>query len=178
MTKWIFLLLVVLGMGVAVFGFVKYRLLWDPMPQKGYHTHIDIVIAVNGEPLDLSQAKYQESETNPLDPGVHMHDGNGKVLHFHEEGVTLKRYLTSIGMNPDDPLVVVVNGLSIADRVYYQPMDLDKILISFGSPQPDELLEQFKMVSNEACIYSEKCPERGKPPVENCVGGLGSSCEL
>jgi hypothetical protein len=31
-------------------------------------------------------------------------------------------------------------------------------------------------VSRDACIYSEKCPERGTPPAESCVGGLGTDC--
>jgi hypothetical protein len=36
--------------------------------------------------------------------------------------------------------------------------------------------DQISSISDLACMYSEKCPERGTPPTENCVGGLGTEC--
>ena len=49
------------------------------------------------------------------------------------------------------------------------------MLISYGSPHED-VTAQIASVSDDSCIYSEVCPERGTPPEESCVGGLGTSC--
>ena len=50
--------------------------------------------------------------------------------------------------------------------------DLEKILVSFGNQTGTEIKEQVNSIADKACIYSEKCPEKGKPPDESgCVGG-------
>ena len=75
-------------------------------------------------------------------------------------------------------LKLYVNGKAISDQFGdYQPQDLDRILISFGSETEARLAQQRDSVADKACIYSETCPERGKPPTEECVGGLGTGCE-
>jgi hypothetical protein len=56
----------------------------------------------------------------------------------------------------------------------YEFTDLDRILITYGDMAG--VADQISSVSDLACMYSEKCPERGTPPTENCVGGLGTEC--
>ena len=58
----------------------------------------------------------------------------------------------------------------------YEFKDLDRITLSFSDSDFSPTTKQISEVTDRACVYSEKCPERGKPPTENCVGGLGTDC--
>lgn len=176
---------------------IKAALLNAPQPTQEArgekaHEHADIKIYLAGKKLDLSQAKYQSTEDKELDPDIHLHDGNGDVVHKHRQGVTLGDLFTSlkIQFNKDcleldtgvkyctdetNSLKFMVNGKANDQFDKYIFTDLDKILISFG-PKTDSLEAQLRSLTDDACMYSEKCPERGKPPTENCVGGLGDDC--
>lgn len=123
------------------------------------HMHFDIAVYIGGKKVDLSQDKYMEK-----DEAVHLHDDNGEVAHIHRKGATLGMFIDSLGLtsgsNPK------VNGREVADWRSYEPQDLDRIVFGSGP------------VTDKACIYSEKCPERGTPPPEEgCVGGLDTPCE-
>jgi hypothetical protein len=156
------------------------------------HEHVDLKIYLNGKALDLTQSKYQSDEENELNPNTHLHDGNGEVVHKHRDGVTLGYFLDSLKIslskdclildtgekycNDDaNELKFLINGQRSELFAEYELTDLDRLLISFG-PRNESLDSQIKSVSDEACKYSEKCPERGPAPTENCVGGLGSEC--
>ena len=54
--------------------------------------------------------------------------------------------------------------------------DEDRILITVNPSGQQAIEQQLQSVTDEACIYSETCPERGSPPTEGCVGGLGTKC--
>lgn len=167
----------------------------SPSATENFHAHADLMVYVNGKPLDLSPAKYQSTKEKELDPDTHLHAGNGKIVHLHKRGVTLAQFFKSLGMELaaaclqlDDgkkyctdgtkSLKLDVNGEAISDQFSdYQPQDLDRILISYGSETQTQLNKQLDSVTDEACIYSETCPERGKPPTEECVGGLGTGCD-
>ncbi|MCM2325601.1 MAG: hypothetical protein NDI94_04005 [Candidatus Woesearchaeota archaeon] len=56
----------------------------------------------------------------------------------------------------------------------YEFEDLDKILITYGADT--DVSAQISSITDDACLYSEKCPERGSPPTENCVGGFRTDC--
>lgn len=156
------------------------------------HEHANLAIYINGTQYDLSQAKYQSSEEKPLDPDLHLHDGVGHIIHKHMSGKTMGDFFKSLGMKFDSScleldngqkycnsggqsLKFLVNGQANSDFANYEFSDLDKILISYG-PANQNIQSQISAVKDDACIYSEKCPERGTPPTENCVGGLGSGC--
>ncbi len=158
-----------------------------------YHIHVNFKVYLEGKPIDFSLAKYQSTDTAPLNPYVHLHDGNGDVIHFHKQGVTLGDFFSSLGMtftstcfdpsmgqnycnSGDATLKMFVNGKPNTQYGAYVPQDLDRILISFGSESAAQLESQMNSVADTACIYSLKCPERGKPPTETCVGGLGTAC--
>lgn len=163
-----------------------------PLGEK-VHEHADFAVYLNGKKFDFTQAKYQSSETNPLDPEAHLHDGNGTVTHKHRQGVTLGYFFKSIGMeftnecftldskesfcsSSDRKLKFYVNGQPNNEFGKYEFTDLDRILISYGNESEAEITTQLDSIRDDACLYSEKCPERGAPPTENCVGGLGTQC--
>lgn len=145
---------------------------WLKPKKEEIHWHFDLKLYLDGQAVDLSKDEYQATEEHRLSERVHMHDGSGKVVHIHTAGVTLDEFLDS--MHIDLPVTgdtrVVVNGYVEARGLAYQPQDLDRILISHGDESDEQALERFGSVSDLACIYSEKCPERGKPPTETCVG--------
>jgi protein-disulfide isomerase len=169
-----------------------------------YHTHANIKVIINGKAVDFSQAKYQSEEGKELNPGIHFHDGVGDLFHVHKQGMTLGDLFTSLGMKltptcltddlkheycerdtaPGAFLYMWVNGRENNQYSSYVPQDLDKILIVYDGNGDtvrqgtgDTLIRSYvNSVADTACIYSEKCPERGTPPTENCVGGLGTGC--
>lgn len=158
------------------------------------HEHADLSVMLAGEQFDFSAAKYQSSEEKARDPFVHMHDGKGTMIHLHRARVTLAEYFKTLGIafekncfkidsgkaycNDDkNTLKLFVNDQANDQLQSYVIKDLDRILISYGPTEDPTITSQTKSVPDEACIYSEKCPERGKPPTESCVGGLGTGCE-
>lgn len=161
-----------------------------PLGEK-VHEHADFAVYLNGERFDFKPAKYQSSDTNPLDPDAHLHDGNSDVTHKHRKGITLGYFFDTLGMKfdnqcfatddgkqycntADKKLSMYVNGKENTQFGNYEFTDLDRILITYGDMSG--VADQITSVSDMACMYSEKCPERGTPPTENCVGGLGTEC--
>lgn len=176
---------------------VKAAILKNPIsqaPNEKYHTHYNFkVVLNNGQAIDFTQNKYQSTEDKELSEDTHFHDGVGDVVHIHKKGVTLGNLLTSLKMNltkdcltldttekfcntDTEKLRIFVNGKEGKSFETLKPNDLDKILLVYGDPKED-IKPLLDSVADTACIYSEKCPERGKPPTESCVGGLGTDCE-
>lgn len=156
------------------------------------HEHADLKVYLNGKQLDLTQAKYQSTEDKEIDPDTHLHDGNGDIVHKHRKGITLGYFLKTLKIDFSKDCLVLDTGerycsggdnelkFRINDKPNdqfnnYEFSDLDRILISFG-PKQEEISKQMQSVTDIACMYSEKCPERGTPPTEKCVGGLGDDC--
>lgn len=142
-----------------------------------YHAHADIKVYVRGKAIDFSLDKYQSAEGNELNPDIHFHDSNGKVFHMHKANVPMSALFESLDMKFEDDWRMYINGVPSVQKANYVPQDLDRILITDEPESSGKITELVKSVTDEACIYSEKCPERGTPPTENCVGGLGTGCE-
>lgn len=176
---------------------IKAAILKAPMTQtetEKYHTHFNLkVVLASGQAMDFTQNKYQSTKEKELNPNIHFHDGVGDLVHIHKKGMPLGDLFKSlkISFNKDclkldtgeefcsqenQKLQIFVNGKSNNQFENYLPQDLDRILIVYVID--DTSIQQLiSSVSDTACIYSEKCPERGKPPTEECVGGLGTGCE-
>lgn len=161
-----------------------------PLGEK-VHEHADFAVYLDGKKFDFTLPKYQSSKENPLNEDAHLHDGNGEVTHKHRKGVTLGYFFNTIGMKFDNQcfatddgkqycntidkkLKMYVNGKENTQFGDYEFTDLDRILITYGGETG--VTDQIGSISDDACLYSEKCPERGAPPTENCVGGLGTEC--
>jgi len=141
--------------------------------QEEMHRHFDFKLYREGQAVDLSQDQYQSVEGHELDERVHLHDNNGDVMHVHAEGVTLDEFLASLGIELPvaSETKVFVNGDFEPRGLAYQPQDVDQILVVHGQATDEQIVAWQATVTNNACIYSEKCPERGqRPPTETCVG--------
>ncbi len=159
------------------------------------HTHADLAMWVEGRKIDLSAGKYMldeesadsEKETNP-----HLHDGNGLVIHRHKAGQSIGEFLKAININATNQCVTLDDGTSLCNegskhwQMFIngseQPLDpayvfrdLDQILLTYGATD-EQVKEQLLSLSDDACLYSQTCPERGTPPVENCVADPTVPC--
>ncbi|MBI5224315.1 hypothetical protein HY989_00430 [Candidatus Micrarchaeota archaeon] len=153
------------------------------------HYHADFKVFIEGFEINFSNPKYMSADNSSLSKFTHLHDMNGEILHVHAKGVTLGMFFKSLRMEftsecllldggkkycPDGEknLKLYVNGVYNPLMHEYMPQDLDRILITYGNEPESSLKSQMESVKNNACIYSEKCPQRGSPPLEaGCVGG-------
>lgn len=156
------------------------------------HIHADVKMYINDAVYDLGQDKYQSTDEQELDEHVHFHDNNGNIIHLHTAGVTLPDFFETLGIIMSNDCVVVdgrsycgttgdvveyyVNNIPQEAIDEYVIADEDRILITINPSGQQAIEQQLKSVTDEACIYSETCPERGSPPTEGCVGGLGTKC--
>lgn len=162
--------------------------------KKQVHKHADIAVYINNRKIDLSKSQYQSDEEQHQHKYSHHHDQVGHIIHHHKEGIPLSDHFESLGMkltdkcfqldngveycsNENNSLKVFVNGERITNPSDYVFEDLDQILISYGPLTGPNIEQQLDSLTDEACIYSKECPERGDPPEESCVGGLGTQCE-
>lgn len=141
-----------------------------PAPQSNgetIHKHADFALFANGNKVNLSDAKFDEKH-----PDIHFHDANGDIIHAHKDKVTLGTFYNALGLAIKPNVLYVNNTKFDANWGDYVFKDLDRLVLSTSELSP----KQLAMVTDKACIYSETCPDRGKPPTENCVGGLDTPC--
>jgi len=67
-----------------------------------------------------------------------------------------------------------VNGTQIPMNFAYEFSDGDKILLTYDAG--DDHTSLFDQITNDACLYSQTCPWRGDPPVENCIADPEVPC--
>lgn len=154
------------------------------------HVHADVRVVLGGSPLDLSLPRYQSRAGDERHPAIHLHNGDGHIIHRHAPGVPLGEFFSSLGMtlsgtcfdtgrqrycaDESNVLRTYVNGAPVTEPAAYVPQDLDRILIYFGPDDEHAIRAERAAVTDEACIYSNRCPERGTPPPEAC----GLACEV
>jgi hypothetical protein len=166
------------------------------------HTHADFAVWVNGEKLNFSDATYMSGvstdDTSHDEEGeyhhqfLHLHDEVGNVVHRHKPGLTLEEFFSSIDVSFERSCVVInaidrrcnpaeatwkmfVNGEERPFDLAYAFEDLDQILIT-DSSNPEVIQEQLVEMTDDACLYSRTCPQRGEPPAENCISDPTIPC--
>lgn len=137
----------------------------------------------------------EEHDHEHLHDYLHLHDGVGYVVHRHKPGFGIAEFLESIGFTflegclmaeVEDILVcndegvewqMFVNSEEVPFDLNYTFTDLDKILITYGATS-EQITTQLQQMTDDACLYSRTCPERGNPPVENCIADPDVPCVL
>ena len=158
--------------------FINAAILKAPKPTsqsvgEKVHEHADLALYIN-ETKTLLQSRPEFFEK---DPDIHSHKDTEEVIHKHKTGVTLGQLIDSWKTNLPNKVEWYLNGSKQNDDFRkYEFKDLDRITLSFSDSGFSPTTKQISEVTDRACVYSEKCPERGKPPTENCVGGLGTDC--
>lgn len=165
------------------------------------HTHADMAVWIEGVKIDFSKDLYmsgssKEGEDHSQDHHqyFHLHDGNGDVIHRHKPGLTLGEFFSSlpgIRYRGNEFLFMdclgcahaegsfqtklYVNGVENVEGSSYAFSDIDHIVIT-DTTDPVELRTQLRSITDEACLYSRTCPERGDPPTENCIADPTVPC--
>jgi len=184
----------IFGIVVVVAGFSAY----DNFLEKDatyyndtIHVHADFLAYINNERLDLTDEQYQSSTEQILHRNFHFHDNKDNIIHRHAADLTLAEFLASLGFtltntclstdaaesyctDNESALQLFVNGEVIGDITAYVPQDEDRILLYYGAPEAIELDAYLAQITDESCIYSGTCSERGTPPPESC----GLTCEI
>ncbi len=169
------------------------------------HTHTDFAIWMDGQRIDFSNEEFMsESEDGQTEddheahghkhhPYLHLHDDDGNVIHRHKPGLSIGDFFASIQigidahcytssapmadreMCGDTPFRMFVNGKEMPLNLAYVFDDLDQILFT-NAVDDAEVAEQIGQMTEDACLYSQRCPWRGTPPVENCVADPKVPC--
>lgn len=193
------IVLIVVGLGMT-FTYRASRVpAQNPDPN---HTHVDFLVLLDGEKVDFTDEVFMTGESTedhtrdpalgPLRKFLHLHDGLGHVIHRHKPGLTLRDFFDSISVgftaecilyadpaiNRDaacsaHPWRMVVNGQERPFSLEYEFVDGDKILLT---TTVGDVAAEWGMMTDDACRYSQTCPWRGKPPIENCVADPEVPC--
>lgn len=165
------------------------------------HTHADFAVWIEGKKIDFSQELYmsgssKEGEDHSQDHhmSLHLHDGNGAVIHRHKPGLTLGDFFNSlpgIRYRENEFLFMDCLGCAHAEGTYqtklfvngeespegsvYVFSDIDRIVIT-DTTDPALRRAEVRDLTDEACLYSRTCPERGDPPTENCIADPTVPC--
>ena len=157
-----------------------------------YHIHTDFLVVVEDEIIDLSGNEHMSTATQTLHKHVHLHDNDDNLLHVHHENISFVEFLASLNITLTDScltlpskevrctdgttqLMLYVNNEQFTGPLSsYTPKDLDRVLLYLGTNGNTAEAIFGPKITDEACIFSGSCPERGLPPPESC----GLTCEL
>lgn len=92
---------------LIVIGVIYYGRQPVPNPDPN-HTHADFAVWVDGKQLDFSNPAFMsglstddsthDEEDEVHDKYLHLHDGNGHVMHSHQSGETIGDFFRSLGV--------------------------------------------------------------------------------
>ena len=134
------------------------------------HIHADFKVFISGKEIDFAGKKhYMKSSFIHLDDNQNKQDASG-VLHMHATGVPLWVFFKSIGMDfnkdcitlenkekfcneGDKKLKFLVNGKDSNEFENYVFNKLDKILISYGNENQEEIRQQLASITNFAKLH-------------------------
>lgn len=144
------------------------------------HLHANFKVFLDGKELDFAKPEFMTESKADHSKKVHLHDLNGGVAHVHYPGITWKDFFNSLNMKLEGNCLDAEKLGSACDLHFFvngneasslgEVNDLDKVLITSSNNPSSELAS----VGDDACTYSEKCPERG-PAKGMEAQGLGCS---
>ena len=146
----------------------------DPNSKTGIlgsqHVHADFKVYINEKPLNFADSRYyMKSSFLHLDDNQNKEDASG-VLHMHATGVPLWVFFKSIGMDFDKNCITLenkeklcnngnkklkfyVNGKESNEFENYVFNNLDKILISYGNENQQEIQKQLDSITDFAKLH-------------------------
>jgi len=147
------------------------------------HVHADFKVFLDGKQVNFSQEKYMYDPNDPRKAPMHMHDLNGGVIHKELTGTTLAYFFSTLNMTFNSTCFALDDGSTFCNgnnktlKLFIKHdggnwernmemgdcelLDLDKALITYGAENEAVIKQQEDSVTDEACIFSNKCPQRG-----------------
>jgi hypothetical protein len=176
----------------------------DCQPRVPVHWHADFAVFVNGEQVSFDDEDYFSTEDQVVNASAHLHEPRTSVVHVHRSLTVWREFFESLGFDLTDKSTIagqqgqpscltmpdgeefcedgestfkfVVNGVQVDGIADTEIADIDRVLISYGSETIEEVMgDQWPQVSDEACIPSGRCLERGDPVEEPC-GIFDTTC--
>lgn len=142
------------------------------------HIHADWKMYIDGKPLDFSDKSHMERMKNnqPVSSFIHVDSGaptpekTGDIIHMHATGIPLWVFFKSIGMDFNKDCITLENNEKICNeenkklKFYvngkpnnefenYIFNDLDKILISYGKENNEQIKNQLDSITDFAKIH-------------------------
>lgn len=125
-------------------------------PLNSAHAHAGILVKIFGDKFDFSLPSYQIKT-----PWIHFEGQNGDTIHRHATGVKTGYLFDSIGVGatedcyvfPDErefctddeySLKYYVNGEQVPSVSDYVVEEGDRILISYGNEEPEDIEDQLQ----------------------------------
>ena len=167
------------------------------------HTHADFAIWMDGQRMDFSAPELMsglssdesthDEDSERHDPYLHLHDGIGHVIHRHKPGLSVGDFFASIQIGidgncytsfapladgeicGDHPFRMFINGKEVPLNLSYVFEDIDQMLFTNAS-EDAEVQKELQQLTDDACLYSKRCPWRGEPPAENCIADPAVPC--
>jgi len=130
------------------------------------HTHMDFKVYVLGNQINFDLPQYQVMEDL-----THIENNDGGVIHVHATGMTLGYFFKSLGFGLTDDCFILDTGNQYCNlgkatlkfyvknqadwgQIYspadYILQDLDRILVTYGSEDEEEIQQQRESVSDKA----------------------------
>jgi hypothetical protein len=185
--------------GIILFGAAYYLYAYQdailtylfPIPPQTVHVHADFALYIHEEHIRFTDDRYQSSAESVKHPDMHFHDNIDTVVHRHAEGITLAEFFAAMNVTLTDTCLTLddgvsycedtqnvlhlyVNGTSVDTLPQYIVQEKDQLLLYYGQFDQERIDNYLQTVTDESCIYSGTCPERGTPPPESC----GLTCDV
>ncbi|MBI4452406.1 hypothetical protein HY637_03180 [Candidatus Woesearchaeota archaeon] len=142
------------------------------------HIHADWKVYIDGKPLDFFDKSHMErmQGNQPVSSFIHVDSGapapekTGDILHMHATGIPLWVFFESIGTNFNKDCITLennekfcnegnkklkfyVNGKLNNEFENYVFNDLDKILISYGEENNEQIKDQLDSITSFASLH-------------------------
>lgn len=156
------------------------------------HVHADFLMYLDHEQYRFTDDQYQSTSEEVQHSHLHLHNNNDHVIHRHAPDLTFVSFLDSLGYTLTEECLVTdagesfcttengntlqiyVNGTAIDTHTEYVFADGDQILVYYGDPTDERVDTYLNAITDDACLHSGTCPERGTAPPEEC----GITCEI
>jgi hypothetical protein len=128
------------------------------------HSHAGILVKIFGDSFDFSAPAYQIKAS-----WIHFEGGEGTTIHKHATGVTLGYLFDSLSLGLDDQcfefqngrsfctnedysLRFFINGDEVSNVRDYEIVEDDKILISYGAENAEEIESQLLELESQSLM--------------------------
>ena len=129
------------------------------------HQHASILVKIFGDKFDFSHPDYQIKA-----PWIHFEAQDGNTIHRHSKGITLGYLFDTLNLglssncfvfhdgrefctNEDYTLKFYINGDKVSDIRDYVIMNDDRILVSYGPEDTDEIDSQLAELESQELGY-------------------------
>lgn len=152
---------IIVAYSAIIFAQNQYSALGAPPnagPLGSEHSHIAMMAMIFGKPTDFALQSFQVKNSF-----IHFEGLEGFTIHKHATGVSMGYFLETLGIKLDDQCIIMHDGRELCTNedyslkfyVNHEEMtglydyvgdDGDRILISYGSEDEDEIEAQLRLI--------------------------------